>query len=368
MGIVIINGKRYDSITGLAVNTIDSKINIESEEEASNSNLPSWINEYIQERKDEQSQANEPARVEVAHVRAATRVMRHHTSPSETLDRRFIKPVETAAKKSASIAIEASPSDAWQSAVKPAYAEDKTNDGAITVKHAVKTEASSPIWSIKPDTSEPGISPETDKLYEDNIARLSAILESAGALDNKSSKHNRKVAKKDRATAKNDNVKKPMADSRLVRKFSSRAIFATTGAVAVIVALGVYIAMPSISVRMAAADAGIDARNPYVPKGYTIDGKVAASKGKVKISYRNTSSNDGYSITQEKSSLTDSGLHNEVISQTTDYDSYQQIKANGKNIYLNGNTATWVNDGIKYTVDGNDFLDTDEITNIANSL
>lgn len=348
MGIVIINGKRYDSITGLAIDTAKTdtvKVNVSEPRNTTSGELPTWISEYVQERKEEKSEISEVA----APVRHAP-TMRHHTSPSRTLDRRFIAPIQpTVNKKPSSITI-----------------EDAASDN-IAVKHtakAVTKPSDTAIWSIKPDTSEPDISPETDKLYEDSIARLSAILDSASELDNRSSRRTKRGKSKSKVNSK----AKTEPKVKPARKFSPRAIFATTGAIAVVVALGVYIAMPSISVRMAAADAGIDARNPYAPKGYTIDGKIAASKGKVKISYRNTSGSDGYSITQEKSDLTDSGLHSEVISQTTDYDSYEQIKANGKNIYLNGNTATWVDGGIKYTVDGNDFLDTDEITNIANSL
>lgn len=371
MGIVIINGKRYDSITGLSVDSSADKNKVEIDKKpaaAEDNTLPSWINEYVQERKEEhQLDSTSNAMGEPVYHAVS---MRRHASPSRTLDQRFIAPAKPATTKIAAneVAVKHAPVDTPKTAAEPARAVNSI-DNVITVKHAQKESASAnntSIWSIRPDTSEAETSPEAEQLYEDSIARLSAILENASELnDSKSNKKHVSKAKRNR------NAKKEKAETRSdgkARKFSPRAIFATAGAVAVVVALGVYIALPSISVRMAAADAGIDAHNPYAPKGYTINGKIAASKGKVKISYRNTSGSDGYSITQEKSNLSDSGLHNEVISETTDYDSYQQIKAGDKNIYLTGNTATWVKGGIKYTVDGNDFLDTDEITNIANSL
>ena len=52
MGIVIINGKRYDSVTGLMINdTTDSAVihNTEKIENSFSDKMPSWVSNYVGE-------------------------------------------------------------------------------------------------------------------------------------------------------------------------------------------------------------------------------------------------------------------------------------------------------------------------------
>ena len=189
-----------------------------------------------------------------------------------------------------------------------------------------------------------------DDLMDDRIDQLTKILQASNELD-----------QQDRTAAKR-RLGQPKK-----HRFRFSTIMATAGAMAIIVGLGVYISLPTISVKLAASRAGINAKNPYALSGYSLDNNIAAQPGKVTISYKSTSGNGGYSVTQESDkSTTDYALRLNVSRQNGG--SYQEMDVNGKTVLLYGNKATWLAGDMRYTIDGSDLMDSNQLRSIVKSL
>ena len=189
-----------------------------------------------------------------------------------------------------------------------------------------------------------------DDLMDDRIDQLTKILQASNELD-----------QQDR-TATKHRLGQPKK-----HRFRFSTIMATAGAMAIIVGLGVYISLPTISVKLAAGRAGINAKNPYALSGYSLDNNIAAQPGKVTISYKSASGNGGYSVTQESDkSTTDYALRLNVSRQNGG--SYQEMDVNGKTVLLYGNKATWLAGDMRYTIDGSDMMDSNQLRSIVKSL
>ena len=189
-----------------------------------------------------------------------------------------------------------------------------------------------------------------DDLMDDRIDQLTKILQASNELD----QQDRTVAKRRLGQPKK-------------HRFRFSTIMATAGAMAIIVGLGVYISLPTISVKLAAGRAGINAKNPYALSGYSLDNNIAAQPGKVTISYKSASGNGGYSVTQESDkSTTDYALRLNVSRQNGG--SYQEMDVNGKTVLLYGNKATWLAGDMRYTIDGSDMMDSNQLRSIVKSL
>lgn len=189
-----------------------------------------------------------------------------------------------------------------------------------------------------------------DDLMDDRIDQLTKILQASNELD-----------QQDR-TATKRHLGQPKK-----HRFRFSTIMATAGAMAIIVGLGVYISLPTISVKLAAGRAGINAKNPYALSGYSLDNNIAAQPGKVTISYKSASGNGGYSVTQESDkSTTDYALRLNVSRQNGG--SYQEMDVNGKTVLLYGNKATWLAGDMRYTIDGSDLMDSNQLRSIVKSL
>ena len=193
-----------------------------------------------------------------------------------------------------------------------------------------------------------------DDVLNERLSQLSQILQNAQDVDTEM------VGRK---SAKRSHNKQKTTHAKSHRKFQMPAIFATAGAMAIVAGIGFYIAMPSISVKMAANKAGIDAKTPYTPAGFTIDGEVAYQTGRITINYRSKSGGDGYSVTQEKSDASNAQGETSVYNNN-----YQTMQAGNTTVYRYRDMVTWTDDGMRYTINTNDYLDSDDITNIVNSL
>lgn len=129
-----------------------------------------------------------------------------------------------------------------------------------------------------------------------------------------------------------------------------------------------YLNAPALSLKVAAVKSGVSARLPgYQPQGFTF-GNLSYGKGNVTVSYASAAdANQRFDITQRSSSWdSQSLLSNFVQTASHAYQTYQQA---GRTVYMYGdNTATWVDSGVWYTVNGNTALSRDQILNLAGSL
>lgn len=143
------------------------------------------------------------------------------------------------------------------------------------------------------------------------------------------------------------------------------------GIIILIVALGLFAAwrlIPTISVSVAAAQAGISATYPeYTPDGYSLSQPVTFSEGEVDLKFTSHSNDNYYTITQTRSSWDSSAVLDNVVTPVVGQD-YTTTKERGLTIYTYDNSAAWVNGGILYKVDSKAPLSGDQIRKIATSL
>jgi hypothetical protein len=138
--------------------------------------------------------------------------------------------------------------------------------------------------------------------------------------------------------------------------------------VAVAVAYVVYLNMPTLSVRVAAAQAGINATYPqYQPDGYSLDGPVTFTDGAVSIHFSANTGNTKFVVTQTKSSWDSTAVLDNVVKKATG-NNYITSQERGLTIFSYGGNAAWVNAGILYTIQGDAPLSGDQIRRIATSL
>lgn len=129
-----------------------------------------------------------------------------------------------------------------------------------------------------------------------------------------------------------------------------------------------YINLPSLSVRVAAAQAGIDASYPeYHPDGYSLSGAVAYKEGEVSMKFAANGGPQNFTITQTKSNYDSEAVLDNYVKPKVG-ENYIPFTERGLKIYAYGGNAAWVNGGILYTIDGDAPLSNSQIGNIAKSL
>ena len=129
-----------------------------------------------------------------------------------------------------------------------------------------------------------------------------------------------------------------------------------------------YITLPSISLRVAASRAGVNASMPeYKPDGYSLDGPITYSPGEVVISYKsNTDTETGYKLVQKATNWDSQAVLDNYVAKLTD--NYLTYQERGITVYTFGNKAAWVNGGLLYTIEGNAALSSDQILKVATSI
>jgi hypothetical protein len=181
----------------------------------------------------------------------------------------------------------------------------------------------------------------------------------------------------DEALTKADAHKKTrrgqMPNQSILQKVISAPRWLSIGVSVLIVALvGIFIAMnkvPQVAVGVAATKAHIKAEVPsFTPAGFSFNGPVGYSDGKVSVTYKaNDSSNREYSINQTSSNMSSKSLQDKVV---PDNIQVQTSVVNGTTVYIYGqsNDAAWVNNGMQYVIKDSANLNSDQILKIANSL
>lgn len=129
-----------------------------------------------------------------------------------------------------------------------------------------------------------------------------------------------------------------------------------------------YQNIPTISLRVAASRAGFDASKPSdVPSGFAFKGPIAYAPGQVIISFKSNTDDREFQINQRPSEWNSQTLLDNFVSKQTKQ--YQSFQEQGLTIFLYENSsATWVNKGIWYTLEGRSSLSPEQIVNIATSM
>lgn len=129
-----------------------------------------------------------------------------------------------------------------------------------------------------------------------------------------------------------------------------------------------YLNMPSLSVRVAAAAAGVDASYPnYRPDGYQLNGPVVYDKGQVSMKFAAAAGPQNFTIKQTKSGWDSAAVLDKYVSPKAGND-YATYSERGLTIYTFDGGVAWVNGGILYTIDGNAPLSSEQIRRLATSF
>lgn len=142
---------------------------------------------------------------------------------------------------------------------------------------------------------------------------------------------------------------------------------AALGAVLVIGGFVTYLNRSSVQLQVASVRAGFQASMPnYAPTGY--ERQAASNEEKqVAISFVSPTNSRAFTLTQESSDWDSQTLFDSVVS--SDDTSYQTVQNNGRTIYIYGDgNAAWVDGGILYKVTGNAGLSSDQIISLATSM
>lgn len=129
-----------------------------------------------------------------------------------------------------------------------------------------------------------------------------------------------------------------------------------------------YLNMPNLSVRVAAAQAGINASYPdYHPDGYNLRGPVGYTEGQVTMKFAANAGPQNYTVTQERSNWDSSAVLDNYVKEKVG-ENHGTYTERGLTIYTFDGGAAWVNGGILYTIAGDAPLSSDQIRRIAVSM
>ena len=175
---------------------------------------------------------------------------------------------------------------------------------------------------------------------------------------------------------KDEAIKHAMAETHKRRPLKDRfkmkqrmfAVLTSTFAIVLLGGYFTYLNMPALSVRVAAAQAGIDANYPnYRPDGYALNGPVSYADGRVSMNFKANGGEQNFTVNQAKSGWDSNAvLDNYVMPKAGS--SYIPYTERGLTIYTYGDNAAWVNGGILYTIEGNAPLSSQQLRRIATSL
>lgn len=149
----------------------------------------------------------------------------------------------------------------------------------------------------------------------------------------------------------------------------SRALSIAAASLAVLLLAGFFAWQnrAGLTMRYAAAQAGIDATLPgYKPSGYQ-PAQFSYSAGKVAVNFKNVHTGNNFALMESSTGWDSQALRDTFVAAKSN--TYQTIDAAGRTIYSYGDGhATWVDNGIWYQIVGNGQLNTNQIVDLATSM
>jgi hypothetical protein len=141
---------------------------------------------------------------------------------------------------------------------------------------------------------------------------------------------------------------------------------AIIGAFLVIGGFVAYLNIPNIQLHVASVQAGFKAELPsYKPTGYALTGGVRRTGNTVSMKF--VSGENNFTITQQPSDWNSQTLVENTLALTGD--KHKTIQAGGRIVYIyDGSNAVWVNGGVRYDINTQSPLSTDDISKLASSL
>lgn len=320
---IVINGKTYDTITGLPL---------------------------------EASQSNAKPKAAIATQPTATKPARHHEAvPAKRIPQK-------------SVTLRRSHLKAPKSQLKP----------SAPVRHSAGHVARSPMISRFATHPQPlpkrptNIISDMAPIPREKPKNLAVVSDSKsvkkGLIANASKKIDASLATKPAKVKLTDKIK-ARKNLRAKRAFGLKQVVTISAIVFLLGGYLTYINIPGLSVGIAGSQAGVAASYPdYRPDGYSFDGPVAYEPGEVKLRFKSNGGTDGFTIKQRASSWNSVALLDNLVEKES-AGKYQTTSEGGVTIYTyDNNKAAWTNGGILYTIDGNAPLNNEQIIRIASSM
>jgi len=181
----------------------------------------------------------------------------------------------------------------------------------------------------------------------------------------------KKLPKKKTETDKKQADESPTTEDAVEISWFKKHLIPAAASFSALVLLGgfmIYNSLPSLTMRVAASRAGFDASVPnYQPSGYTFGGPVSYGPGRVVIKFNSNTDEREFTITEKRSGWDSRSLLDNYVE--TEAEDYLTFEEHGLTVYLyNDSQATWVDDGIWYTVEGSADLSSEQLLKIAASL
>lgn len=246
--------------------------------------------------------------------------MHSHLQKSTTLNRRYVHRVDEAAKVKATQPVAVTAASIHQTVQtittyrRPMTAP--TSMSGIKRSSQINRFAPKPVTARTPIViSAPDIEPATHPMVAKAVERTQQTnLKRAKQAAPRQIKPSDIIKREaiEQATAKMPSkYAKKRAPKRAQRSYFARFLSIGSASLAVLMlgAYFTYLSMPSLSTRVAAAQAGINASYPgYHPMGYSLNGPVAYQEGKVSMKFAANGGPESYTLSQTKSAWDSTAL------------------------------------------------------------
>lgn len=314
----------------------------------------------------QKSQNNQPAMNAHRQVRASTTLNRRYVKrPTKTTDDVVVK-----VTKSPQVKHFYTPAMESQQAAMQA-----TDQAQSSQQISVKTQTRTAEQMMQPATTHPMQAAANSRMQARKdtarAAKQNTMQVSAKQLKDQAIKKALADAEKVNKTAMNSAEPEEPVKLDFKSRFTlPRIALALSCAVAAVFAIVYFVNlnMPDISLKVAAMQSGFDASYPsYVPRGYNLNG-ITSEDSKVVLSFRNSSNDNAFNLTEERSSWDSTALLNNYVKFNL-ADDYTLIREQGLAIYSDGKKSVWVSGGIMYIIESTSgLLSKKQICAIATSL
>ncbi len=330
---IVINGRTYDATTGLAISEKGANHAIK------NSASPSKTKLINTTQKGVVQDVTAPTK-----GRVTAKAIHRKTQRSKTLKRTALK--KPAASGAHKITVTNSSKAYTRSPKITKFAKYPETTTKKTPESVIEKAAKKPAEVTKKKPSEP-VSSRTikEQLIREQMEKAPAARVT--------------IEKVRKAHSKN------VSPSRL------RTVSVITVCLSLLVLAGylTYLAMPNLSVRIAAMQTGVNAKLPeYQPQGYQLAGPATYNDSEVKVGYQSDFGNQKYTITQTTSGWDSRATLDNFVADDSN-DDYQIRSTQGLTIYTYDNKAVWVNGGVLHVLkSSNAPLTSQQIERIAVSM
>lgn len=233
---------------------------------------------------------------------------------------------------------------------------------SLISKFGAPSRAVKPVTSVLPVRPEPSAPPlPLSEHRKSNIAdKRSANQRILQKAIDSSTSHNQPKAKK---TTRRQHLSRKL-------RVSNRTVNLAAASLAAVLLVGfiAYQNVPNLSMRVAAARAGVEGTLPgYQPAGFGLAGPIKYQQGEITLRYASRSDERKFQINQQASQWNSETLLENYVA--TGNKAYQTFQDKGKTIYIyDENNATWVDGGVWYKIEGNSALNNDQLLRMAASL